>query len=127
MSFDPSKAYNEDWRYLDFIESVTWERPENGGVVTVPGFKAKWGSFETADFRSFAAGMALNGDESAVALWEPKPDDVDLADWVPRFQPRNDHVLRRESHGNQGWLIRGYTHSRFGYWVLAVVEEPTNG
>lgn len=127
MSFDPSKAYHGDWQYQDFIEEVSWIRAADGGSDVTTGLKARFGDFDTPELVSLAAGLAFTHELAAVVLWEPKPSDVVLDDWLPIFAPKSGQLLRRDDHDGERWLIVSAKQSRFGYWLLACEREATNG
>ena len=123
MAFDPETAYYGDYQYRDRVKDVSWEIP--GGAIET-GFKARFGTLDKPDIQSVAAGLGLSSEAAVVVLWEPKPTDVALADWTPRFAPVAGHILRREGTG-QGWIIASITGSTHkGKWHLLVDKEVTN-
>lgn len=124
MSFDPETAYHNDWEFFDRVESVTWELP---GGESHTGLKGRWGAINTPDLVSAAAGLGLSSDAAAVVVWEPKPDDVAVADWQPQFAPTHGHVLRRTDENDEGWMVIVVTRSPFkGKWQILCDKEVLN-
>ena len=122
MAFDPETAYAGDWQYMDRIKDVAWEH--DGQTVT--GLKARWGSITTPDFTSIAASLGLSSDAAAIVVWQPKPDDVATADWVPTFQPRAGHLVRNATT-QEGWSVKDATQfQQKAKWLLLADREVTN-
>lgn len=123
--FDLATSYKNDHELADHIENVTWERSTESGPVLLTGLKGFWGDFDTPELMSLAAGLEVTNEAAAVVVWQP-----DLADGSPptiAFAPAQGNILRRESLGNEGWMILRTTKSRFGHWLCACEKELVNG
>jgi hypothetical protein len=127
-AFDPSTAYSQDYQWLDWVESVTWEREGEAGPILVDGLKGRFGDFDTADLQSLAASLALTSEAAAIVVWQPTPSDQDepTSEDDRTFAPKSGHILRREEHDNEGWVIVGFNRSRFGHWNIAIEREVLN-
>ncbi len=126
MTFNPAKAYHDDWRYQDWIEETSWIKKGEAGEDAKNGFKARWGDFDTSDLINLAAGISFDSDAAAVVLWEPKPDDVSLDDWTPQFDPKRGQILRRDDRDGERWMIMSFKQTRFGHWLIACEKAPIN-
>lgn len=118
-TFKTDGIFSNDWQYQDNIENATWERLADPEAVRVTGLKARWGDFDTPDLQSLAAGLGLSSEAAAVVVWQPDSNKA--------FAPAAGHILRRESLGNEGWVIIDSIKSRFGHWSCACEREVTNG
>lgn len=122
MPFDPETAYSGDHQYHDRVKDVSWEIIDG---ATVTGLKARFGTIDTPDLTSVAAGLGLSTDAAAVVVWEPKPSDTDAEDWEPAFAPKSGHLLRLDT--GEGWLIHAVVKSQLaGKWNLLVDKEIAN-
>lgn len=132
MAFDETTAYRNDYQWVSRIVNVTWEfLDEAGQVQTTDGLKARFGPISSPDLLSVAAGLGLSSQAAAITVWEPKPSDVDVADWVTVFDPKPGHILRKEviEEGAvaEGWLVKDASRSTGkGKWFLLAVAEVTN-
>lgn len=127
-AFGVTTAYHNEWELHDRVEDVTWERPSDDGPVITTGLKGRWSAIDTPDLLSVAAGLGLSSDAAAIVVWEPKPTDVAVADWVPQFAPKPGHVLRRSEENSEGWIIKNAARSVFkSKWSLLVDKEVENG
>ena len=120
--FDLSTSYENDYELADFIEAVTWE---NASGERVTGLQAKFSDFDHPEALSVAGGLTLSSETAAVVVWQPKTPTGEEPNVL--FAPHEGHVLRRESQGGQGWIIRAVQQSRFGHWVCTCEREVTNG
>jgi hypothetical protein len=122
MAFDPDTAYYNDWRYMDRVKDVAWEKPDG---TTVTGLKARWARQSKSDIQSAGGGGGHTTEAAAIVVWQPKPADVDEDDWQPSFTPATGHVLREVETG-RGWLVLSAEAVGLCKWELVCDREITN-
>ena len=127
MPFDPTTAYEGAYQYIDLVEGVSWERSTDAGTETQTGLKGRWATIDRPDLVSVAAGLGLSTEAAAIAVWEPKPSDVDADDWQPTFNPKPGDVLRRTEEDSEGWLIASVVRSGLrGKWSILADKVIAN-
>ena len=134
MAFDETIAYRNDWQFVGRIREVSWERTVLEDPLLAEGLKARFGPISSPDLVSMAAGLGMTSSAAAVVVWQSKPDDVDIDDWAPTFDPKPGDILREalpETYSThetgKAWLIRDITYrTNKANWVLLVDREVEN-
>jgi len=117
--FDPSTAYANRWKYMRFVENVTWERKnETNADDKTTGCKARRLDLTSRRDQELAASIGITVDEQGWQWW-PGENQITT-------EPKQRDVIREEASEKAGWVIQRVQRFQRNFWIIATVKEVLN-